>query len=531
MIKITPLIFVGIAFLWSCIDPVEAPEAFVDEDIFLIADYIEDHQDTYSKFYRVMIEGDLIDPLSAYNPFGNGFTLFLPTDEAFDRYIQNNDSYSSFEALIEDKEFVRVLGRYHLVNIGLKSNEFPYGALPDTTATGDVLTIGFSTSFDSTIYKVNNVASVTQPNLEMVNGYIHEISEVLKPINFPGVEWLQNEDGYSILSGALTLAGITDTLGIYRTTGPGQVIRNKYTILAEHDSIFQRNGIQSVDDLLERYNTPGLTPDDPDNQFFQFAAYHVLEGDYFLVDFEVTRNYNTYASAPVRIQTGLELRLNPGVDTFRLEISEMGDTTAIRHIGLFYQESDINSKTGPIHLIDQVLEYYIPPTSEQIFQFYEAPPINNLRNTQGTHDLLKVDQDDLEVITFTGPDEIIYYKTTSNSENAFSKDYIQINGNFTISYTIPKILPGKYKVYLRAHGFNRNDENATILVFMDGKQLGGSINLNSGGLANNPYNVNNQLGYLVGGVEFSNYKEHTVTVESFIPGRFIWDYIRFVPDK
>ena len=109
-----------------------------------------------------MVKGELRDPLSAYNPFGNGFTLFLPTDEAFDRYIQNNPNYNSFEELVNDKDFVRILGRYHLVNTGLETNEFPYGALPDTTATGDLLTIGFSSDTDTTVYLVNSIANESQ---------------------------------------------------------------------------------------------------------------------------------------------------------------------------------------------------------------------------------------------------------------------------------------------------------------------------------------------------------------------------------
>ena len=59
---------------------------------------------------------------------------------------------------MQDTNLVITLGRYHLVNIALHSNEFPYGALPNTNATGDLLTIGFSTNLDSMVTLVNDVA-------------------------------------------------------------------------------------------------------------------------------------------------------------------------------------------------------------------------------------------------------------------------------------------------------------------------------------------------------------------------------------
>jgi uncharacterized surface protein with fasciclin (FAS1) repeats len=503
-------------------------QVFFDEDLVTIADYIENNKDTYSSYHRIMMEGNLFDPLSSYNPFGRGFTLFLPTDEAFERYIRNNDKYSSLDELIDDRSFTALLGRYHLVHIDLKTNEFPYGALPDTTATGDLLTIGFSSDLDSTVYKVNNVAPVVEGNLEMVNGYIHVISEVLEPVNYSGFQWLEDNAGYSILAGALDITGLKDTLGIYRTGSSGQLVKNRYTLLVEHDSIFNRYGILNTEDLITEYGTPGMPYTSPDNALYQFAAYHILEGEYFLVDFTATSNYNTFANAPLRIAAGLEVSINPGVDTFRLEISESGDTTAITHISLFYQESNILTKNGAIHFISEVMEFYVPVIAERSFQFYEEPEINKVRNTPGTYYFFEEDKEKLEVIDWTGPKQIKYFKSSSSSELAAAGDYIEIEGNFIINYTIPKILPGRYNFFLRAHALNNNNEHATILIYIDGKRMSGNYNLNSGGSSTAPYNVNNDWrGYEIGIVEFSNYTEHTITVETLIPGKFIWDYVGF----
>ncbi len=515
----------------SCVPDIK-DQSFYNENYVSIAEFLEKNKETYSVFYRIMIEGQLYAPLSSYNPFGNGFTLFLPNDKAFERYIQNSSKYSSLEEMFNDNDFIRLLGRYHLTNTQLKTNEFPYGSLPDTTASGDLLTIGFSSNLDSTVYKINNIAPVIEANLQMINGYIHVISEVLDPVNYTGYQWLSENPGYSIFTQAINITGLKDTLGFYRTSSSGKLVRNEYTILVEHDSIFKKYGINSIDDLIAKYATDNVPYTNRENGLYQFVAYHILEGEYFLADFDVTRNYNTYAYAPVNIVADLEVKINPGTDTLRLEISDKGDTTAITFVSLYYQDSNIITKNGAIHLISEELNFKIPPISDRFFEFFEEVKINSLRNTPGTYYFLEEEKDNLAVISWKGPKQITYFKSSSNSEKANNGDYIEIDGNFVINYTIPKILQGRYNLFIRANSFSGSYENASISVYVDGKQIGRNLNLNSGGTSTDPYTINkNWAGHDLGILEFNTYKEHTITIESFIPGNFIWDRVSFTVPK
>ena len=501
----------------------DSEKVFFEEDLVGISDFITNNKDTYSRFYDIMITGEMTNALNAFNPFGNNFTLFLPTDDAFDRFIQNSKKYSSFNDLLNDIDFVRELGRYHVVNMELKSHDFPYGALPDTTATGDLLTIGFNSSLDTTIYKVNNVAPIVEVNLEMLNGYIHVISEVLEPVGFTGYEWLQENEGYSILSEAFKLAGLADTLGLYRQTGNNQLVKNKYTILAEHDSIFGRYGINSIDDLVAKYATPGLDYTDPMNGLYQFAAYHVLEGAFFLVDFETSGNYNTMGNFPININTGLEIQINTGVDTFAMVYSET-DTSAITHISLFYQSSNILTKSGSIHLLTEVMELYTNITrSMRTYQFRDSEPeLQEAFQQRGTHEF--VDPSKLDYINWSGPVTLTYFRSSSESEQAWGNDYLIIDGNFVIEYTMPKILPGKYILSIRTNA--NNNRNATVIVSLDDKRIGGNFDLTRGAPNNNPYNL-----FGIGNVEFVKYNTHTIKIESLIPGNLVWDAVRFTPDN
>ena len=51
-------------------------------------------------------EGKLFGTLYAYNPYGEDYTLFLPTDKAIDEFIQQNQDYENFEE--NDSSYDRV---------------------------------------------------------------------------------------------------------------------------------------------------------------------------------------------------------------------------------------------------------------------------------------------------------------------------------------------------------------------------------------------------------------------------------------
>lgn len=268
-------------------------------------------------------------------------------------------------------------------------------------------------------------------------------------------------------------------------------------------------------DLVERYASPDLPLTDFENGLYQFIAYHLMEGSYFLDEFEETNNYNTYANFPVQVNTGLEIMINPGKDTFDI-IIEGQDTTIINYVRLDMINSNILTKNGPLHLLRDILEVKSPSRVERTFQFYEEPQINDARNTTGEY--VFSNQEDLEVLSWFGPEYITYVKSTPIKAN--NNDYIELEGNFTINYEVPKILPGKYLIEFKAQA--NDNENANIQVAFDGKRLGSSFDLTSGG---NPYDV-----FTIGIVEFQNYETHTITVNALLPGKFIWDFVRFSPE-
>ena len=346
------LFMIGCLFQWiilsavmrSCESDQHELHTF-NENTSTICEYVKTNPEEYSKFYRMLAEGKMLLPLCAYNPYGEGYTLFLPTNEAIDHFLEQDPDYGNIEELLQDTSFLITLTRYHTLNRKVRTDEFPYGALTDRTLTGDRLTIGFYTEDDNPLIKVNNVAPIIRSNLEMTNGYVHVISEVLHDVEFSGYEWLQQQEDYSILAQAMELSGIEERLWFH-----------EYTILAEHDSIYHRRGIMTVEDLIDLVATPGIPYADESNEFCQFTSCHILYGDFYLNDlFLGSWEYWTLGNVPVKIDVGLEIRINPGVDTCSIIISEYGDTTIIDYIQPVWDACNIRTKTGPVHSMSDLL--------------------------------------------------------------------------------------------------------------------------------------------------------------------------------
>jgi hypothetical protein len=160
-----------------------------------------------------------------------------------------------------------------------------------------------------------------------------------------------------------------------------------------------------------------------------------------------------------------------------------------------------------------------PSRSRQDLQFAEEPYIEELRREAGTY--LIEDPDALYYIEWSGAD-LYFVEKRDEKISAWGNDYLEIAGDFKISYQTPELIRGNYEVYLRADAYN--SENAFVEVFIDGKRISGLVNLTTGGSSNNPFQ-----NILLGTVEFSEYETHKVEIIPLIPGRFLWDALRFQP--
>jgi uncharacterized surface protein with fasciclin (FAS1) repeats len=513
-------LFIGLTCLFSCQEkPLIA--GFEDMINMTIYDYITENKDNFSDFLAILEKGGLDETLSAYNPNGIGYTLFLPTNKAVQKFITENSKYKSLTELLNDEAYVKVLCRYHVINLGIKTNDFPFGALPEYTLSGDQLTVGFIIEKDTSYYKINNQAAITKPNVEVSNGYVHVVETMLTPVTYTTYSWLASNPGYSIFKAAVDATHLKDTLNINLKSDTRKL--RPCTLLVEHDSIFKRRNVLSFQDLANRISPNNTNYSNKTNLLYNYVAYHILEGGLFLDDFEgVATNYNTYSDIPLNVNgMGIDIAINKGSEVFDMIIHPNGDTTLINYVGLIYDASNLITQSGSIHFTNQIMRQQPPVRAIRNYEFWEETLFSELRREAGSYQIK--DPSLLSRIKWSGAD-LFFVKSGDPDEQSWNQDYLYLNGDFKISYTMPKIVQGKYTVFLGAN--SNNQDNALVEIYIDGKKIGGLVDLTTGGSASNPYVAKN-----IGTVDFLRFEDHTLDIVSLIPGLFIWDYVRFEPLK
>ena len=500
----------------SCKEP-ERIAGFEDADQFTIYDYMVENKDQFSDFLNILEVGGIDKTLSAYNPNGNGYTLFLPSNKAIDNFIKKTEGISSINDILNDREFAAAFGRYHILNMLAQTQDFPFGAFPEPTLSEDYLTVSFIIQPDTSYYKINNQAGITMPNIEVSNGYIHEIETALEPITFTSYGWLEQNSGYSIFKGALELTG-TKSMVDFNIKVLDNV--SPVTMLVESDEVYNQSGIYSVEDLANSISPNDANYTNVNNPLFNYCTYHFLSGGRYINDFEgVSTNYTTLSEIPLNINgLGNDLLINKTKQVFDTIIAGV-DTTIIDYIGFLYDESNITTQSGAIHIIDRIMKQVPPSRATVTFEFWEEPLINEFRREPGSY--LIEEKESLLNIEWEGV-ELFFTERGAEQTSAWGNDYLEMNGDFKISYVVPKIVQGKYKVFLQAERYNST--NALVEVYIDGKKVSSLVDLSQGGTANNPFQK-----IELGTIDFKKYESHIVEVVPLIPGRFLWDYISFEP--
>lgn len=504
--------------LLSCNTDDEDDVLFTGDTYQNILQYIERNSE-YSSFMEIVNAGKMNDVLSSYNSSGGiTFTLFLPTNDAVTKFIDENDQFSSLEALLQDTEYAAEVVRYHLVNGPTPSQDFPNGALADKTISNYFLTITFREENDEVTFAVNDESQVLLTDIEMANGIIHTIDKMLTPIVYTSYQWLEQNTGYSIFYELLSKCGLADTLNAFELDELGRAVYNEYTLYAESDMLYSQNGILSFEDLIKTIDPTATTDQDftdLENSVNKFARYHILERSIFLDEFS-SSVYNTYGDLPVSVELDEILKVNAGTMVFD-SIFTNGDTTLVDYLQIKEQESNIVTRNGAIHQLDHVLFPYLPGRQTVSYQFYEEPVINGLRNIEGDHIL---SDEDLEYISLIGTRNIVYVKSPTDLTGNSNNDYVGFAGDVDFSFRTPKILAGRYTLKLAVQrGYSYL---ASIQTIVDDKKVGVVVDLTE----------DNQQRFrtvTLGTVEFSDFSSHTVKISTIIPGWVLIDRIIFEP--
>ena len=533
------LLLIFLAILSACEDE-PMGKRLLEESDFTIYELLS-QQENYSKFVQILDNASLKSALSSYG----SYSLFCPSNDAIDRYISSSN-YNSFQELLDDTDYLNTMARYHLVMNAYVMEDFGYGALPDTTANGDQLTVSFSSGNTSQIF-INGFLLEAYDQMSN-NGVIHTINGVLTPIIYDSYEFIKQKGGYDIFCEALIKTGLRDSMYETKINSLGINVPNRYTLLAEPDTMLNRFGFDDYDDYKNTITTEDNITS-PENDFYQYIAFHILENSISLNEFE-SGNYNTFGNEIMAIVSSSSIWFNSWViivqDTIWNEIKDsiISINEVVVNMGAepHYINSNFISKNGVIHTVTNMMHAHTPELSNKTFNIAMLPEFNEMRsiakNKGGDESFIvfPYSSDMVERLNWITDDGTVthYIKDLNGGSNANNggNNLIVFNGLFTTEYTTNKILKGNYKIKIKVG--DKSDKNAIIQCYIDGIKLGIEHDWGKNDRTSDPtlFNLqaNGSNNFFVGEIEFEETSTHKFKIEAYLPGEMQWCSLVFVPN-
>lgn len=296
-------------FQTSCLDEI-APGSYYTFTGNTVASYLENNPDEFSEFITVLKRAKTWGEMGTYGTY----TCFAPTNNAFKAYLNKIGKSSVSELSDADCD---TLTWTHLINDVFFMSDMVEGSLPSKNLNDRFLTL----TYDSLLqenghyhlrYCINKNSHILQMDDTVENGVIHVVDSVIKVSGDYIFDVLKENKGARIFFEALNLVGLEDSLkewkdnsyfvdydsvskGVNYDGGGAKYIarywgekKRNFTFLVEPDSVFNKNGINDIEDLIEyanniyheSYPADGTAYDNDftsrRNPLNRFISYHII---------------------------------------------------------------------------------------------------------------------------------------------------------------------------------------------------------------------------------------------------------------
>ena len=275
-----------------------------------VSDYVLNRSDKYSHFINLLERAKLLSLLNTYGQY----TLFLPDNEAVEKYVQEQDSIyhatkdsddpvwtgitSPFFEELSDSMAI-VIARNHVIEASTRMAEMGEGALPERNFNNRLLGVNFVVKDEQYYIMLNNSAAIIYGDNNVENGVVHLVDKVISPSQKNVPELIGSYNYFKLFTEALNVTGFCDSLKLdnddsynyeeysitdailgYVTYAPKTKFY-KYTAFLETDEVFNANGIYTLDDLkgfAEKWygKEESDNPRSPRNALNKFVAYHFV---------------------------------------------------------------------------------------------------------------------------------------------------------------------------------------------------------------------------------------------------------------
>ncbi len=274
----------------------------------------------FSSFSRVLQRGKMMTLLGTYG----AYTVFAPTNDAFDKYLAGRGLTSVEELSDADCD---TLTRTHIIeDIAYFTTDFSDGNYSKTNMLSRVMSIISESDTDDVTgaiklqMRINKSAIMQTPDDSVENGVVHTMSDVIGADNNMLADVLQKDSLISLFYQAFVATGMEKNVSEYRDnsytvgadsidwTNDALVIHTAseydnvaypkerlyfFTAFVEPDSIYNKRGIYNLDQLRafakeiydEAYPEDAGITDETDrrNSLNRFVSYHILDrrGEYY----------------------------------------------------------------------------------------------------------------------------------------------------------------------------------------------------------------------------------------------------------
>jgi uncharacterized surface protein with fasciclin (FAS1) repeats len=457
----------------------------------VISEYVSSNEQ-FSEFAKLLNNTEMVSLLSIRGPY----TLLLPTNDAMYAYYTEKN-VSSLDGIDLDTQKKLVLN--HLISGEILSGDIGQGALIQTNALEDKI----ATEFHGRATYFNKTSKLIKSDIEAANGYIQVIDKVIDIVTLDAYQKLNSLGNYTIFTKGLELTGLKDTLETISFPYGTTTGRTRFTIFAVTDSVYNANGIHTIDDLLNKYTDSPGTVRELENGFYRYMEYHCLTGTYFLSDFPGNNGSSTLYPI-LSYDNNVSVIIS---NDYKLNLNLMTN----EYTGFLISESNYPSKNAAIHSVNGILEVKQPAPAVVTFETTSYFDIK-YGDYYGKYYKKWFDgKNTFKDIKWEG-DYLQYYYKDHFTGTILNHDCLNMVGYWWIEITTPKIMKGKYNLT-----GNIWANYVAFDVYVDGvftASLLKSDDANSKSL---------------GVVNWDKTESHTIKLVAVSYGTLFWDTVVFSP--
>jgi uncharacterized surface protein with fasciclin (FAS1) repeats len=407
-------------FLYSCTeDPVLWK---VKSEQQVITDYVASNPDKYSEFNKLLESANLTALLSVRGPF----TLFIPNNDAMTAYYKEI-GISSQDAMT-DKQKLDLAYNHLINNSEIHSGDIGLGALRDTNCVGDFI----ATEFVGSDIMLNKHSKIINRDIVCANGYVHEIDHVIAPLVLNIYDMIKEDPSFKLFTQGLEVTGLKDTLQVISIPWGNKTARVRFTVLAVPDTIYNRYGIHTIDELIAYYTDEPENVTVLENGFYRYMEYHCMAETYFLSALE-TKLY------PI---LSYDNNISMTVDTdYKLNLLKKTG----KYTGFIVEASNIPAKNGALHVVNDLLPVIQPDPVTFIFDTCNQFELKQMDCYGKYYGKFYDGKNTFANVKWEG-DFLQYYYKNHDAPVEVNFDGWQMFGFGWIEITTPKIMKGNYKV-------------------------------------------------------------------------------------